>query len=73
MEANQPKPPRTLPMSAGDNKSLVHRYIEEVRNRNSATLDEFFRKLSTPFFGGCCGADTTHIECLAIAYKAWLQ
>lgn len=28
------------------------------------------RRFGTPFFGGCCGTDTSHIERLAEAYKA---
>lgn len=32
-----------------------------------------YHQFHTPFFGGCCGTDTSHIECLASAYKASLQ
>jgi homocysteine S-methyltransferase len=32
-----------------------------------------YQRFHTPFFGGCCGTDTSHIECLASAYKASLQ
>lgn len=32
-----------------------------------------YQEFHTPFFGGCCGTDTSHIECLASAYKASLQ
>lgn len=31
---------------------------------------ESYKRWRTPFFGGCCGTDTSHIECLAAAYRA---
>lgn len=31
-----------------------------------------YKRFQIPFFGGCCGTDTSHIECLASAYKASL-
>lgn len=31
-----------------------------------------YQRFQTPFFGGCCGTDTSHIECLASAHKALL-
>jgi homocysteine S-methyltransferase len=31
-----------------------------------------YRRYRTPFFGGCCGTDTRHIESLARAYEATL-
>jgi homocysteine S-methyltransferase len=30
------------------------------------------QQFQTPFFGGCCGTDTSHIECLASTYTASL-
>jgi methionine synthase I (cobalamin-dependent) len=27
------------------------------------------QRFNIPFFGGCCGTDTSHIECLARTYK----
>ncbi len=27
------------------------------------------RQFHTPFFGGCCGTDTSHIDCLACSHK----
>jgi len=32
-----------------------------------------YERFQTTFFGGCCGTDTRHIECLAITYKASLR
>jgi homocysteine S-methyltransferase len=32
-----------------------------------------YQRFHTPFFGGCCGTDTSHIECLASVYKATLK
>lgn len=32
-----------------------------------------YQRFHTPFFGGCCGTDTSHIECLARAYQTSLQ
>jgi methionine synthase I (cobalamin-dependent) len=31
-----------------------------------------YRRFGTPFFGGCCGTDTTHIEALAKGYASSL-
>lgn len=28
-----------------------------------------YKRWRTPFFGGCCGTDQSHIECLATAYR----
>jgi homocysteine S-methyltransferase len=33
-------------------------------------LLDSYQQFHTPFIGGCCGTDTSHIECLARAYSA---
>ena len=48
--------------------------LSELETENPETLAELmlqaYQQFHTPFFGGCCGTDTSHIECLASAYKA---
>ena len=51
--------------------------LSELETEKPETLAELmvaaYQQFHTPFFGGCCGTDTRHIECLASAYKASLH
>jgi homocysteine S-methyltransferase len=48
--------------------------LSELETENPERLAELmlraYQQFHTPFLGGCCGTDTSHIECLARAYKA---
>lgn len=61
--------------SAKDPKELDG--LGELETEKPETLAELmlqaYQRFHTPFFGGCCGTDTSHIECLASAHKASLQ
>jgi homocysteine S-methyltransferase len=61
--------------SAKDPKELDA--LSELETEKPEILAELMlkahRQFHTPFFGGCCGTDTSHIECLASAHKAILQ
>jgi homocysteine S-methyltransferase len=61
--------------SAKDPKELDG--LSELETEKPEILAELMlqahRQFHTPFFGGCCGTDTSHIECLASAHKASLQ
>jgi homocysteine S-methyltransferase len=61
--------------SARDPKELDGR--SELETESPATLAdamlEAYRRFRTPFLGGCCGTDASHIEALARAFTAPLQ
>jgi homocysteine S-methyltransferase len=61
--------------SAKDPKELDG--LDELETEKPEILAELmldaFHQFQTPFFGGCCGTDTSHIECLASQYKASLH
>jgi homocysteine S-methyltransferase len=61
--------------SAKDPKELDG--LSELETEKPEILAELMlrahRQFRTPFFGGCCGTDTSHIECLASAHNASLQ
>jgi homocysteine S-methyltransferase len=61
--------------SAKDPKELDG--LEELETEQPEILAEKMllahNQFHTPFMGGCCGTDTSHIECLANAYQASLQ
>ena len=61
--------------SAKDPKELDG--MDELETEKPEILAELmlgaYHRYHTPFFGGCCGTDTSHIECLASAYKATLS
>ncbi len=61
--------------SAKDPKELDG--LSELETEKPEILAELMlqahHQFHTPFFGGCCGTDTSHIECLASAHKATLQ
>jgi homocysteine S-methyltransferase len=61
--------------SAKDPKELDG--LLELETEQPETLAKLmlhaYQQFHTVFFGGCCGTDTSHIECLASAYTAWLH
>jgi homocysteine S-methyltransferase len=58
--------------SARDPKELDG--LSEIESEQPEILADLMvkahRRFGTPFFGGCCGTDTSHIEQLANVYKA---
>jgi homocysteine S-methyltransferase len=58
--------------SAKDPKELDG--IGELETEKPEVLAELmlraYQQFHTPFFGGCCGTGTSHIECLAQTYTA---
>jgi len=61
--------------SARDPKELDG--LGELETEKPEVLAELMlrahQRFRTPFLGGCCGTDTSHIECLASAYQATLH
>jgi len=49
--------------------------LHELETENPDTLADLLLKVHQQFhiriLGGCCGTDTSHIECLASKYRAF--
>jgi homocysteine S-methyltransferase len=61
--------------SAKDPKELDG--LDELETERPEVLADLmlraFQRYNTPFFGGCCGTNASHIECLASSYSATIN